>query len=98
MLKSKVGVCRDYAILFAALARRRSVPAKVVSGLLYVNGGFYYHAWVEGYAGKWGPFAATLPTDFVDATHIKLAEGDATSMFGLAKVIGNLKAQIKGYK
>lgn len=98
VLKSKVGVCRDYAILFAALARNVGIPAKVAAGLLYTEGGFYYHAWVECYVGQWVPFDATLPTDFVDATHIKLAEGDATSMFGLAKVIGSLKADVKGYE
>jgi len=98
VLKSRVGVCRDYAILFAALARSVGIPAKVASGVLYLNGGFYYHAWVECYVGEWVPFDATLTSDFVDATHIKLAEGDAATMFGLAKVIGSLRAEIKGYK
>ena len=98
VLKSKVGVCRDYAILFAALARSARVPCKVVSGLIYTEGAFYYHAWVECYVGKWVPFDATLPSDFVDATHIKLAEGDATTMFSLAKVIGTLKVQVKEIK
>ncbi len=93
-----MGVCRDYAILFAALARNRGIPAKVVAGLTCVDGSFYYHAWVECFVGEWVPFDATLPTDFVDATHIKLAEGDATSMFGMAKVIGSLKAKIISYE
>jgi hypothetical protein len=98
VLKSKVGVCRDYAILFAALARGAGIPARLAAGLVYTNDAFYYHAWVECWVGQWVPFDATLPTDFVDATHIKLAEGGATSMFGLARVIGNLKAEIKGVK
>ena len=95
VLKSKVGVCRDYAILFAGLARSQGIPAKVVAGLVYTNQAFYYHAWVECFVGQWVPFDATMPTDFVDATHIKMAEGDATSMFGLAKIIGSLKVDIK---
>ena len=94
VLKSKQGVCRDYAVLFAALARSSGVPTRIASGLLYTQGAFYYHAWVECYVGKWVPFDATLPVDFVDATHIKLAEGDATAMFGLAKVIGSLKMRV----
>lgn len=98
VLKSKEGVCRDYAILFAALTRSQGIPAKVVSGVLYANGGFYYHAWVECYVGEWVPFDGTLTTDFVDATHIKMAEGDATSMFGLAKIMGSLKAEVKAFK
>ena len=98
VLKSKVGVCRDYAILFAALARSAGVPAKVVSGLIYTDKAFYYHAWVECYVGEWVPFDATMDSDFVDATHIKLVGGDATSMFGLAKVIGTLKVDVKDFE
>lgn len=94
VLKSKVGVCRDYAILFAALARSAGIPCKIASGLIYTEGAFYYHAWVECWVGKWVPFDATLPTDFVDATHIKLAEGDATRMYVLARVIGSLKVKV----
>jgi len=95
VIKSKRGVCRDYGILFAALARSAGIPSRIAAGLLYTDGAFYYHVWTECYVGEWVPFDATLPTDFVDATHIKLAEGDAPTMFGLAKVIGSLKAEIK---
>jgi len=95
VLESKSGVCRDYATLFAAFARAVGIPAKVVSGLVYLNDGFYYHAWVECWVGEWVPFDATMPTNFVDATHIKLAEGDATTMFTLAKVIGNITAEVR---
>ena len=98
VLESKVGVCRDYAILFAALARGAGIPTTVASGLLYTDGAFYYHAWVECYVGEWVPFDATMATDFVDATHIKLATGDATSMFALAKVMGSLKVVVKSFK
>ena len=98
VLKSKVGVCRDYAILFASLARSAGIPTRIAAGLVYLEGSFYYHAWDECYVGEWTPFDATLPTDFVDATHIKLAEGDATCMFGLSKVIGSLKADVKSFK
>ena len=98
VLKSKVGVCRDYAILFASLARSAGIPTRIAAGLLYLDGSFYYHAWDECYVGEWVPFDSTQKTDFVDATHIKLAEGDATSMFGLSKVIGSLKADIKSFE
>lgn len=94
VLKMKVGVCRDYAVLFGAIARAAGIPTKIVAGIVYMNGNFYYHAWVESYVGEWVAFDATLKTDFVDATHIKLAEGDATNMFEMAPVFGTLKAEI----
>ena len=94
VLHGKTGVCRDYAVLFTALARAAGIPTRMVSGLVYFEGRFYYHAWAESYVGEWVPFDATLTTDFVDATHIKLAEGEATSMFDMVKTMGSLKAEI----
>ncbi len=94
VLHAKTGVCRDYAVLYAALARAAGIPTRMVSGLVYFEGRFYYHAWAESFVGEWVPFDATLTTNFVDATHIKLAEGEATSMFDMVKTMGALKAEI----
>lgn len=98
VLNNKSGVCRDYAILYTALARAAGIPTRLVAGLVFFDGSFYYHAWAESYTGEWTPFDATLATDFVDATHIKMTQGDATSMFEIAKVIGGIKAQIVEYQ
>ena len=94
VLKARVGVCRDYAILFSSLARAAGIPTKVVAGIVYMNGRFYYHAWAESYVGQWVAFDAVLGDGFVDATHIKLAEGDATNMFDIVRLFGSLKAEI----
>lgn len=94
VLHAKEGVCRDYAVLYTALARAAGIPAKVVAGLIYWRNGFYYHAWSEAYIGKWIPMDATLPTDFVDATHIKLSVGEATDMFTSIRTMGALKADV----
>lgn len=98
ILNKPTGVCRDYAILYTALARAAGIPTRLVAGLVYMNGSFYYHAWAESFVGEWVPFDATLSTDFVDATHIKLTEGHATSMFEMAQIIGKLKAEVIEYK
>ncbi|MGQ9699443.1 MAG: transglutaminase-like domain-containing protein, partial [Armatimonadota bacterium] len=34
VLKSKVGVCRDYAVLYAALARAAGIPTRIAAGLV----------------------------------------------------------------
>jgi len=52
------------------------------------------HAWAESFVGEWIPVDATLPGIFVDATHIKLAEGDTSAIFDAVKAIGNLKAEV----
>lgn len=99
ILADPKGVCRDYAVLYAALARADGIPARVVGGLVFARGGFYYHAWNEVWTGSaWMPVDSTLGTDAVDATHIKLTEGSATDMFRMGKVIGQLKAEVLSFR
>jgi hypothetical protein len=94
IFKRRRGVCRDYATLFTGLARAAGIPTRVASGIVYMDGKFFYHAWAECWVGEWIPFDATLDTDFVDATHIKFAQGDATDMYRASSVIGRLKAKV----
>ncbi|HEX5322476.1 MAG TPA: transglutaminase-like domain-containing protein, partial [Capsulimonadaceae bacterium] len=91
------GVCRDYAILYTALARAAGVPTRLCAGIVAFQGRFYYHAWAESYVGGsvgWLPIDPTLPQMFVDATHVPLAKGDPTVMYTLSGVIGGIKAQV----
>lgn len=82
ILKTKEGVCRDYATLAATLMRSAGIPTKLVTGAVYSNGGFYYHAWVEVFTGdRWIAFDPTLGGGLADATHIKFAEGNAEEAF-----------------
>src|SRR5262249_166402 len=78
------GVCRDYATLYTAIARAAGVPTRLCGGIVYAEGRFFYHAWAESWVGQWVAFDPTLydpkGVDFVDATHIKFAQGDLTSI------------------
>ena len=96
ILANPQGVCRDYAVLYTTLARTAGIPTKINAGLVGFHGRFYYHAWASAYIGGsvgWLPVDPTLPTMFVDATHIPLGTGDATVMFNLSGVIGNTKVE-----
>lgn len=76
ILRTKEGVCRDYAILACTLMRAAGIPTKLVTGAVYAEGAFYYHAWVEAWTGKsWVPLDPTMDGGF-DATHIKFCEGN----------------------
>jgi hypothetical protein len=82
VLKTKEGVCRDYAILTCTILRAARVPARLASGIVYQNGVFYYHAWVEGWnGGKWIGVDSTRPSRQITATHVKLAEGNVDEAF-----------------
>lgn len=82
VLQTKEGVCRDYAVLTATLLRAAHVPAKVVSGLVYAEGSFFYHAWVTVWDGKnWVGVDSTLPAGRLTAGHIELSEGNVEEAF-----------------
>jgi hypothetical protein len=90
------GVCRDYATLFAGIARAAGIPTRVCGGMVFAEGKFFYHAWAECWVGEWVPLDPTLKQgDFVDATHIKFAQGDVTDMFQVAGVVGRAKVTVE---
>lgn len=104
VLQRRRGVCRDYATLYTALARAAGVPTRVCSGIVYGDfqgkAGFYYHAWAESWVGKWVAVDPTLydpshPVNYVDATHIKFAQGDVTQMFQTVSIVGRLKITVE---
>lgn len=73
---SSEGVCRDHAILMATLLRSVNIPTKLVTGLVYYQGSFLYHAWVEVWDGQqWVGLDSTRPDDYLTAGHLKTAEG-----------------------
>jgi transglutaminase-like putative cysteine protease len=94
VLRTKSGVCRDYATLFGAVARAAGVPTRLVGGIVYADGRFFYHAWVECWTGAWTPYDATLDADFVDATHVKFSQGDPTDMMRVFAVVGKLSVKV----
>lgn len=96
ILGKRRGVCRDYATLYAGIARAAGIPTRVCAGIVYAEGHFFYHAWAESWVGAWVPFDPTMKqNDFVDATHIKFAQGDVTDMFQVASIIGRIKVKVQ---
>lgn len=95
VLRDPSGVCRDSAALYTALARAAGIPTRVCAGLVYVNGAFLGHAWAESWCGQWLPVDATLRGRFVNATHLKLAQGDKyTCVFEMLPALGSLQIQV----
>lgn len=88
------GDCTEHSILFIGLARAAGLPAREVAGLVYVEGvhpGFYFHQWAKVWVGKWIDVDPTFNQPLVDATHIKLAEGDLFQQARIIPIIGQLK-------
>ncbi|HOW72744.1 MAG TPA: transglutaminase domain-containing protein [Phycisphaerae bacterium] len=106
--RSREGDCSEHGILLAALGRAKGIPTRVVTGLVYADGGFggqqqvlvghmWSQFWIEG---EWVDLDAALRQTDVDPTHITMsvsANGDA----GLADMVtstwlnlGRLKIEV----
>lgn len=82
---TRTGDCSEHGVLLAALLRANGIPARVVSGLVYVDGFageqtvFGYHMWAQALLEvdgqkRWVDLDAALSADEPsDATHIALA-------------------------
>jgi len=98
VLKTGVGDCNEHATLLTALLRASGIPARLSIGLVYTRGKFFYHAWTEAYVGEWVSMDATLNQMPVDATHIKLVEGNLERQVEIAGLIGKLKLKVLDYR
>jgi transglutaminase-like putative cysteine protease len=100
VLRTGVGDCNEHTVLYVAMARALKVPARIAVGLVYLRGGFYYHAWPEVYVqessgrGLWLPVDPTLDQFPADTTHIRLARGGLDRQAAILPAIGHAKMRI----
>lgn len=98
VLETRVGDCNEHTVLATALLRAARVPARMAVGVVYFEGRFYYHAWVEAYYGRWtslDPLIHQLPAD---ATHIRFMTGGLDRQAQIVRLIGRLKVEILEYR
>ena len=97
-LDSGEGDCNEHAALAVALLRAIGIPSRVEVGLVYVNGAFYYHAWVGVYlGGKWISTDPTFNQVIADPTHVKLEYGGFENQAKLYRVINKLQITVLDY-
>lgn len=100
VLRNQSGDCTEHSVLLSALLKSSEVPARWVLGLVYVQGSFWYHEWVEAYLqGRWVALDATFPGDRVDATHIALSRACSMEEFlesssRVLATLGNLEIEV----
>lgn len=97
VLKVKRGDCNEHTALYTALARAAGIPCKVVIGIVYKDGVFYYHAWPAVYLGYWHHLDPTFGQHIADATHIQLLEGGIEKQTEIVNVVGKLKIKVIDY-
>lgn len=101
VLKGRKAECQGITLLYAALARSLGIPTKVTNGLVYTDEpeGFLYHTWAESYVdGVWLPVDPTFGQVGVDATHIKLIDGERPAdLLPLVDLVGKIQVDILSF-
>jgi len=93
-LENRMGDCNEHAVLFAAMARASGIPSEIETGLVYLDGRFYYHAWNSLYLGQWVSADAVFAQMPADVTHIRLASGGQDKQLDLLGIIGKVKLEV----
>lgn len=78
----------ERSVMFATYSRSAGLPTRLVGGLVYKNGFFYFHVWPEVWLDKWIPADPSLAQFPADATHIALKEG---TLEDIISIIGDLE-------
>ncbi len=94
VLVNPTGDCKVHTIIFSALARSIGVPTKLMAGVVYRDGFFYYHAWPEVYLGGWVPVDPTFGQFPADVTHLPLTEGSLDDWITIMGAVGNLRIEV----
>ncbi len=97
VLNTREGDCNEHTALYTALARAAGIPTRMAAGIVYMENGFYYHAWPEVWIGKWLAVDPTLNQFPADATHIRIVAGDLDRQSDIVKLIGKLKVEVLEY-
>ncbi|HWB18733.1 MAG TPA: transglutaminase-like domain-containing protein [Phycisphaerales bacterium] len=106
--KTRTGDCSEHAVLLCAMLRSQGIPARVATGLLYVDDGsmtgfFGWHMWTQALIdGKWVDFDATLgPKQRYHVGHIltaatSLADDEpAGELMAVLTLLGNLEITVE---
>jgi transglutaminase-like putative cysteine protease len=94
VLRTRKGDCNEHTQLYVALARAIGIPARIATGLAYVRGKFYFHAWPEVYLGDWVAVDPTFGQFPADAAHLRFAVGGILQQTELIRLVGNLKIDV----
>jgi transglutaminase-like putative cysteine protease len=94
VLRARSGDCNEHTQLYVAMARAVGLPARVATGLAYIDGKFYYHAWPEVFVGEWIAVDPTLGEFPANAAHLRFALGGLDRQIDLLRLIGNLEIDV----
>lgn len=94
LFKTRFGDHLGRTVMFASFARAAGVPTRLIGGLVYRDGYFYFHTWPEAWFDKWVPVDPTLAQFPADVTHIPLKEGTLKDITSIVDDLKNMEIEI----
>jgi hypothetical protein len=94
LLDSLSGDYLERTMMFASYSRAAGLPTRLVGGIVYFNGFFYFHTWPEVWIDKWIPVDPTFFQFPADVTHIPLKEGDLKDITSIIKDLDKISIEI----
>jgi hypothetical protein len=98
VLSRREGDCNEHTALYAALARAAGIPTRMAAGIVYMENGFYYHAWPEVWLDGWVAVDPTFGQFPADATHIRFVTGNLDRQADIVKLVGKLRVTVLEYR
>lgn len=92
--KYLIGDYLERSVMFATYARAAGLPTRLIGGLVYRNGYFYFHAWPEVWLDKWVPADPSLAQFPADATHIPLKEGTLEDIVSIINDLNKIEIEV----
>ncbi len=99
VLESRRGDCNEHAVLFGAVARAAGLPTRIVVGLIYANGAYFYHAWNAVWIGDRWVFVDPIFNEFpASARHIMLKTGGIDKQTEIISIVGRIRIKILDFE
>ena len=89
LFTSRFGDYLGRTVMYASFARAAGLPTRLIGGLVYRDGYFYFHTWPEIWFDRWVPVDPTLGQFPADVTHIPLKEG---TLKDITSIVNDLKS------
>ncbi len=84
----------ERSLLFASYSRGAGLPTRLMGGLIYRNGYFFFHVWPEIWLNAWIPVDPSLYQFPADVTHIPLVTGSLEEILLITSHMNNIDIKI----
>ncbi len=84
----------ERSLLFASYSRGAGLPTRLIGGIVYRNGYFFFHVWPEIWLNAWIPVDPSMYQFPADVTHIPLVTGSLDEILSITGLLNKIEIKI----